>query len=245
MSPEENVALVRRVVQEILNTGDFTHADEFFAPEYVEHSAPPGAPQTVEGTKFAFENLHAGFPDFKYTIASAIAERDMVGLALIASGTMQGELFGKPPTGKHAEWQEIHIARLRDDKLVEHWDVKDAASRAQQLGAEAAETKTTSSGGKYARTVTGTTTPDKLDEVIRLWHEFVAPSAKQQKGFINARLLVNRESGQVISMGLWESKADFENSVQWNAGQLTQFTNLFPTLLTVSGFELAGEASSR
>ncbi len=95
---------------------------------------------------------------------------------------------------------------------------------------------------KYARMVSGTTAPDKLDDVIRLWHEFVAPSAKQQKGFINARLLVNRESGQVVSMGLWESETDFQNSVQWNAGQLTRFTELFPTPLNVHGFELAGEA---
>lgn len=90
--------------------------------------------------------------------------------------------------------------------------------------------------------VSGMTMPDKLDDVIRLWYEFVAPSAKQQKGFISARLLVDRETGKVVSMGLWESKADFENSVQWNAGQLARFTDLFPTPLSVNGFELAGEA---
>ncbi|MCC7165709.1 MAG: antibiotic biosynthesis monooxygenase [Anaerolineae bacterium] len=95
---------------------------------------------------------------------------------------------------------------------------------------------------KYARMVSGKTTPDKLDAVIQLWHEFVMPSAKVQKGFVNARLLVDRESGQVVSVGLWESKADFENSVRWNAGQLTRFTSLFPEPLEVGGYELAGEA---
>lgn len=95
----------------------------------------------------------------------------------------------------------------------------------------------------YARMVSGTTTPEKLDELIGLWHEYVAPSAKRQKGFIDARLFVDRESGKVVSMGLWKTKADFENSVQWNTGQLTQFTDLFPTPLTVSGFDLAGEAT--
>lgn len=134
MSPEQNIALIRRFVDEVLNTGDFTHAGDFLADDYVEHSAPPGAPNTIEGTKFAFANLHAAFPDFKYTIVDAIAEGDKVALKIVASGTMQGSLFGKPPTGRHAEWAEIHLARVKDGKFVEHWDVKDAPSRSRQLG---------------------------------------------------------------------------------------------------------------
>ncbi len=69
--------------------------------------------------------------------------------------------------------------------------------------------------------------PDRLDEAIRLWREAVAPTPWQQPGFKNARLLVQRETGQVMSMDLWETDVDFQTSVAWNAAQLAKFAALF------------------
>jgi quinol monooxygenase YgiN len=60
----------------------------------------------------------------------------------------------------------------------------------------------------YARVVTAQISPDQVDEAIRLWQEFVAPSVKQQPGFNSARLLVERKTGKVRSMGLWQTEAD-------------------------------------
>ncbi|HZQ09487.1 MAG TPA: antibiotic biosynthesis monooxygenase [Anaerolineae bacterium] len=94
----------------------------------------------------------------------------------------------------------------------------------------------------YARIVTGTTSPDKLDDVIRLWQESVAPSAKQQKGFKGARLMVERKTGKVVSMGLWENESNFLATVDWNSAQVAQFAELFPTPPTVGGYQVVGEA---
>jgi hypothetical protein len=93
----------------------------------------------------------------------------------------------------------------------------------------------------YARVVTGQFSPDKLDEAIQLWQEMVAPSVKQQKGFKNARFLVDRKSGKVTSMGLWETEADLLASVQWNQGQLAKFVSLFVAPPNVEHYELVGE----
>jgi heme-degrading monooxygenase HmoA len=93
----------------------------------------------------------------------------------------------------------------------------------------------------YARLVTGKAVTDRLDEAVKLWHESVAPSAKQQKGFRSARLLVDRRMGKVVSIGLWDSKTDFERTVEWNEGQLRGFVGLLAGPPTVEGYEVVGE----
>jgi predicted ester cyclase len=118
----------------VLNTGNFSSADEFCAPDYIEHSTPPGMPGNLQGVEEIFGILHSAFPDFKYVVEEIIAEGDKVGLKITASGTLQGPIFGNASTGKHGEWPEIHIVRVQDSKLAEHRDVKDTAIRARQLG---------------------------------------------------------------------------------------------------------------
>jgi heme-degrading monooxygenase HmoA len=93
----------------------------------------------------------------------------------------------------------------------------------------------------YARLVTGSIAPDKLDEAIRLWRDAVAPSVKQQKGFKSARLLVERKTGKVASMGLWETEADVRGTVEWNQKQLAKFTGLFTAPPLVEHYEVAVE----
>lgn len=134
MSLQENKALVRRFIEEVLNTGDMASANDFLADSYAEHSAPPGLPGNREGVKAVFAALHQAFPDFRYTVEDMIAEGEMVVCRLTASGTMRGPFFGLRPTGRHAVWSEIHIVRLRDGKAIEHWDAKETLARNQQLG---------------------------------------------------------------------------------------------------------------
>jgi predicted ester cyclase len=39
-----------------------------------------------------------------------------------------------PPSGKSAKWEAIHISRIKDGKVVEHWMVQDQLGMLQQLG---------------------------------------------------------------------------------------------------------------
>jgi len=93
----------------------------------------------------------------------------------------------------------------------------------------------------YARIVSGSIAPAKLDKAIGLWQETVAPSVEQQKGFISARLLVQRKSGRVVSIGLWDSEADLENTVEWNKEQITRFASFFTVKPTVEHYEVVAE----
>ena len=94
----------------------------------------------------------------------------------------------------------------------------------------------------YARLVTGLIAPEKLDDAIRLWRDYVAPSVKQQKGFKSARLMVERKMGRVASVGFWETAADVQGSVAWNQEQIAKFAGMFTTPPVVEHFEIAVEA---
>jgi heme-degrading monooxygenase HmoA len=94
----------------------------------------------------------------------------------------------------------------------------------------------------YARLVAGSIPPDKLDEAIQLWRHTVLPSVQQQKGFRSVRLLVDYENGRIASLGLWETEADFQATVEWNQGQVAKFAGLFSAPPEVGGNEVVVEA---
>ena len=47
MSAEENKALARRLIEEMVNRGNLDAADEIAAPDYVGHD--PASPQEIRG----------------------------------------------------------------------------------------------------------------------------------------------------------------------------------------------------
>lgn len=133
MSPEENKALGRRIVDAI-NLGSSAALDEVFAPGYVDRNPFPGATPDREGFKLGLTKFRAAFPDFRYTIDDEIAVGDRLVHRLTARGTQKGEFLGVPASGKEATWSEIHIGRIADGKVVEHWGTVDQMGMAQQLG---------------------------------------------------------------------------------------------------------------
>ena len=94
----------------------------------------------------------------------------------------------------------------------------------------------------YAKLVAGSIPSDKLNEAIQLWREVVLPSVQQKKGFKGVRLLVDRKNGRIASLGLWETEADFQATVEWNQGQVAKFAGLFAIPPDVSGYEVVVEA---
>ena len=135
MATEQDRTNFRRIPEEIFNQGKLELIGEVFAPDYVEHvPLPPGVPSGAEGFKQFIMALRAAFPDFHYTIEDQLAEGDKHVGRITAHGTHQGEFMGIPPTGKTVSWGEIHIGRMVNGKLVEHWANQDQLGMLQQLG---------------------------------------------------------------------------------------------------------------
>ena len=135
MSIEQNKAVFRRLVEEILNQGNMNLFDELVAPDFIEHEElPPGIQEGREGSILMFTQLRSAFPDFKAEIEDLIAEGNRVVVRMRWTGTHQGDFMGIPATGNSISIEVIDIVRIEDGKFKEHWGVMDNMGMMQQLG---------------------------------------------------------------------------------------------------------------
>jgi predicted ester cyclase len=125
---------LERIPLEIFNQGKLQLIDELYAPDYRDRSVQPGMAPTREGFKQFVTSLRTAFPDLHYTIDDSIESGDKFVTRLTASGTMRGEFAGMPATNKHATWTEIHIVRVNNDLVVEHWGLIQELGMMVQLG---------------------------------------------------------------------------------------------------------------
>lgn len=130
----DNTALVRRFIDEIFLRGSFDAVDELLADDFTAHTwGPTGTGKA--GLKAAIERVSAGLADATMTIEDTIAEGDRVAVRLTSSARQVGPFMGLPASGKRYEIGEIHIFRIRDGKVVEHWHQADFLGMMRQLGA--------------------------------------------------------------------------------------------------------------
>ena len=123
MSTEQNKAVVRRFIEQILNAMDDALVDELLAPDYVNHMVPGGR----EGFKQFFPMLRSSFPDlkFNFSIERMMAEGDYVMIRAAAHVTN---------AGKEASGSGLGEYRLADGKIVEDWPLSGTFELLPQVG---------------------------------------------------------------------------------------------------------------
>ena len=134
MTIEQNKALVRRFVDEIFVKGSFDAVDDLLADDFVGHTWPSTGDGKAD-LKRAIERVSQGLTDSTFTIEDMIAEDDRVAVRLTASARHTGDFMGMPASGKTYTIGEIHIFRVTDGKVVEHWHQFDSMGMMRQLGA--------------------------------------------------------------------------------------------------------------
>ncbi len=88
-----------------------------------------------DGHKAIGRLFRTAFPDLEWRIDDLIAEGDKVVARTTMSGTQTGEFFGIPATGRRVSMTGVHVFRVQDGKIAEHWGSNDDLSLLRQLGA--------------------------------------------------------------------------------------------------------------
>ena len=87
--------------------------------------------------------IKTNFPDARLTILNSVAEGEWVVVRCAYSGTHGGVsrfpvdggmLVGVQPTGRSFEVQHIHMYRVLDGKIAEHFANRDDVGMMRQLG---------------------------------------------------------------------------------------------------------------
>jgi predicted ester cyclase len=134
MSAQDNKQIALRVLEELFEKGNLDAADELIHPDFVNHEAPPDNPQGPEGLKETVSWLRGLWGPMHADIEDVICEGDRVAARVTMHGKHLGEFLGQEPTGKEFAVEHIHIWRMDDGKVIEHWSVRDDLGQALQLG---------------------------------------------------------------------------------------------------------------
>jgi len=79
-------------------------------------------------------NVRRGFPDAHVELVTIVAEGDLVSFRLEGSGTHLGPFLGVEPTGKTVRIRGIHHVRLRNGRIIEHWQGPDILAMLLDMG---------------------------------------------------------------------------------------------------------------
>jgi predicted SnoaL-like aldol condensation-catalyzing enzyme len=116
LNAEKNKAIVLEAFDTLFNKRDYTAAERFWSPSYIQHSA-----HIEPGRDGLFNLIKAAPPSLKYESGVILAERDYV----IVHGRFSN--IGLP-----VNWIAADVVRLKDGILVEHWDVIQDEATEQQ-----------------------------------------------------------------------------------------------------------------
>ncbi|MBT9386151.1 ester cyclase [Pseudooceanicola sp. CBS1P-1] len=132
-------SVVRRFNREVIEQGNPAAFRTLMAEDFVNHSAPPGAPQGPEGMWHTFEHvLRPAISGLTVTIEDQLVEGDKVTTRKTIAGTLSGPLMGVAATNGPIRIDVIDIVRVRDGRYAEHWGLNSLPAVLAQLRAGAA-----------------------------------------------------------------------------------------------------------
>ena len=122
----DNIALVRRFVDEVWNKGNFAVIDEIASPKIKTHDPLMKDTEGLDAAKQHVRLFRTAFPDFNVAIEDIGAVGDNVYVRWSATGTHKGSILGLTPTNRRGVSHGITVNRFEGGKLVEThyaWDV--------------------------------------------------------------------------------------------------------------------------
>jgi lactoylglutathione lyase len=119
----------RQVITELFDrqqAGDLSVLDDLVAPDMINHAA---GPQGRAGLRQILETIEADLGPTSLELHRLIVEGDLAAQHVTLRGTHRGStmplLADIPATGQPAGWEFIHIWRVEDGMILEHWACRD------------------------------------------------------------------------------------------------------------------------
>jgi lactoylglutathione lyase len=129
----------RAVVTELMNRldqGDISAIDELISVDMVNHAA---GPQGREGWKQIGSVVTTDLGDWTMTHHHFVGEGDLVAHHMTIHGTHRAStmplLQGAQVSGNPVAWEFMHLWRVADGLIVEHWACRDDVGLLAQVGA--------------------------------------------------------------------------------------------------------------
>jgi predicted ester cyclase len=117
------VAVVQRLIGEVMNAGRLDVIDEIYGPEL------------ARAARRWIEPFRTSFPDVEMEIVEIVREGTRVVGRFRCSATHLGPWRGHPPSGRRFERvDEVYFFTVKQERIVAAWGLEDQRSRERQLG---------------------------------------------------------------------------------------------------------------
>lgn len=134
MPEQENIAILGKFVEEVINQGRYEADDELVEENFVELDPLPGQQQGREGLKDLIRMMRLAFPDIHWVVEETVASGDKVVSRFRWTGTQRGDFLGIPATGRSVNVPGVVIDRLEGGKMTDSRILMDTLAMMQQLG---------------------------------------------------------------------------------------------------------------
>jgi steroid delta-isomerase-like uncharacterized protein len=135
---ERNKVTVKKLLDEVINTGRVDLCDRYLAADRVDHQdygMPAGMANGHDGFRRVLGGFCAAFPDLRLSIDFMVADDEKLVVYITTEGTHRGEFMGAPATGKRFKVNGVDIFSFNQQGLVSvHWGAFDALGVMRQLG---------------------------------------------------------------------------------------------------------------
>lgn len=133
MSAASPQAVVRRLIEEVINGQDYGRLSDLLHEEYV-FRAPGEELSGACALQALFTGYRKAFPDLHVRIDDMFASHDRVATTFTLTGTHTGPFMGLPATGRAVTVDGIVLSRVQEGRIVDEWELIDVAGLMEQLG---------------------------------------------------------------------------------------------------------------
>jgi predicted ester cyclase len=115
------------------DAGDVDAFDDVLWPDVVVH-APLGLSTTGrESEKAVWRSAKDAIPDIRHEIQELFQDGDTLIARAVVTGTLRGEFAGIRSDGGRFEIDQVIIAKVRDGKAYEVWEIADTGTLIRQV----------------------------------------------------------------------------------------------------------------
>ncbi|MFB6235620.1 MAG: ester cyclase [Halopenitus sp.] len=133
-TPQENAALVRRFLTDVVVGGDTDAIDTFLTDDPVDHNLVFGERRRQDAMMTLGWRVLAA-ADVGVEIDDVVATGEQVAVRATVIGTHTKSLMDLAPTGASFEIDYVWFFRIHDGSIAEIWSLPDGLGLMQQLGA--------------------------------------------------------------------------------------------------------------
>ncbi len=129
----ENIALLKRFYDEVVNGGKIAEIDNIWAPDMVWQMGGTVISGREAYKEMAQASVGGSFTEMHLDVLDIFSANDKVVVRFTNSGLNTGKFNGMGPSGKRAKWNGIGIYRIENGMIAEAWFNEDFLNMYQQL----------------------------------------------------------------------------------------------------------------